>query len=209
MIGTLHIVVAMKPLSGSFVDNAKKHGVAGLNIDASRISHVTIDDGNLALNPHLRKNINGGNGGKIIAHEENRRIVIPNMAGRWPSNVILGHLPGCKCMGVKKVEEEKPRGLKDIESRSCKNQSVAGINRTGQADDDGKEMVENWECDEGCPIGLMDKQSGITKSGAMKHEVGAYDGNSITPFLRGRSGPSNQHGGTGGASRFFKQVREE
>ncbi len=49
----------------------------------------------------------------------------------------------------------------------------------------------------------LDKQSGITTSGAMKHEVGAYDGDSATPFLRGRSGPSNQHGDTGGVSRFF------
>ena len=208
MIGTLHIVVAMKPTQGSFVDNAKKHGVAGLNIDACRIEHVTIDGGNLALNPHLRKSINGGNGGKIIAHEENRRVVTPNPSGRWPSNVILGHLSGCKCVGLKKVKGEKPRGLKDTGGRSWKNQSVAGINRTGQADVDGKEIVDNWECESGCPVGIMDKQSGTTKSGAMKHEVSAYDGHSTTTFLRGRSGPSNQHGDMGGASRFFKQVRE-
>lgn len=42
-----------------------------------------------------------------------------------------------------------------------------------------------------------------TTSGAMKHEVGAYEGESATGFLRGRSGPSNQHGDTGSAARFF------
>jgi site-specific DNA-methyltransferase (adenine-specific) len=43
----------------------------------------------------------------------------------------------------------------------------------------------------------------VTKSGAMKHEVGAYGGESITGFLRGKSGPSNQHGDSGSAARFF------
>ena len=42
-----------------------------------------------------------------------------------------------------------------------------------------------------------------TKSGAMKREVGEYAGDSSTGFLRGRSGPSNQHGDEGSAPRFF------
>ena len=42
-----------------------------------------------------------------------------------------------------------------------------------------------------------------TKSGAMKREVGSYDGKSNTGFLRGNSGPNNQHGDYGSASRFF------
>ncbi len=43
----------------------------------------------------------------------------------------------------------------------------------------------------------------VTKSGAMKREVEAYDGESNTGFLRGKSGPSNQHGDKGSAARFF------
>lgn len=43
----------------------------------------------------------------------------------------------------------------------------------------------------------------VTSSGAMKHEVAAYQGESATGFLRGRSGPSNQHGDSGSAARFF------
>lgn len=62
-----------------------------------------------------------------------------------------------------------------------------------------------WGCVEGCPVLALDGQSGVTTSGAMKREVGAYEGKSTTSFLRGQSGPSNQHGGSGGASRFFPQ----
>jgi len=42
-----------------------------------------------------------------------------------------------------------------------------------------------------------------TTSGAMRREVPGYDGDSVTGFLRGKSGPSNQHGDSGSAARFF------
>ena len=43
----------------------------------------------------------------------------------------------------------------------------------------------------------------VTTSGAMKRTVEAYEGDSTTGLLRGRSGPHNQHGDTGSAARFF------
>lgn len=42
-----------------------------------------------------------------------------------------------------------------------------------------------------------------TKSGAMKHEVDAYKGESNTGFLRGKSNPDNQRADSGSAARFF------
>lgn len=57
-----------------------------------------------------------------------------------------------------------------------------------------------------CPSAQLDEQSGQQTSGAMKREVDGYEGDSVTGFIRGRSGPSNQHGDTGGASRFFFQA---
>lgn len=50
---------------------------------------------------------------------------------------------------------------------------------------------------------ILDAQSGITTSGATKRDIEGYPGESATGFLRGRSNPRNQHGDTGGASRFF------
>lgn len=46
-----------------------------------------------------------------------------------------------------------------------------------------------------------------TTSGAMKREVGAYKGENVTTFLRGRSGPHNQHGDSGSAARFFYSAK--
>lgn len=92
MTGTLHIVVAMKPLVGNFVANAKRHGVAGINIDGVRVagpmdgvwgtSNKTVKtDRKFNASPEMGEY-------RSEAHE----------AGRWPPNVILDHLPGC---GVK------------------------------------------------------------------------------------------------------------
>jgi site-specific DNA-methyltransferase (adenine-specific) len=81
------VVLARKPLVGTIADNVLAHGTGALNIDGCRIEHVTVDDGNLALNPHLRKQINGGNGGNVFPRETDRRVVTPNELGRWPANV--------------------------------------------------------------------------------------------------------------------------
>lgn len=82
------IVVARKPLSEkTVVDNVLKWGTGGINIDECRVKYEV--GGNVASNPSLRTHINGGNGGNIIAHEEDRRVVIPNTEGRFPANAIF------------------------------------------------------------------------------------------------------------------------
>lgn len=48
-----------------------------------------------------------------------------------------------------------------------------------------------------------------TESGAMKRDVGAYAGENVTGFLRGRSGPDNQHGDAGSAARFFYTAKAD
>ena len=82
------ITMARKPITGTVAANVLAHGTGGLNVDGCRVEHVTVDGGSLATNPHLRESINGGNGGHIIAHEKERRVVTPHAAGRWPANLI-------------------------------------------------------------------------------------------------------------------------
>ena len=82
------IIMARKPMVGTVAENVLAWGTGALNIDGCRVAHVTVDGGNLAVNPHLRSHINGGNGGHIIATESERRVVTPDPAGRWPANLI-------------------------------------------------------------------------------------------------------------------------
>jgi len=47
------------------------------------------------------------------------------------------------------------------------------------------------------------KEFPVTRSSGMRHNIDSYDGNSITRFLRGHSGPENQYNDIGSAARFF------
>lgn len=87
------IVVAMKPLEGTFVQNAKLHGVAGIWIDGIRIGD----------NPGYK--YNADKNGTIFHGEQGQRIqqtaqkkgtqYIESKKGRWPTNAIVGHTPEC------------------------------------------------------------------------------------------------------------------
>lgn len=89
------ILLCRKPLEKGLTvaENCIKWGTGGINIEGCRIAHVTVNGGNLADNSHLRDNINGGNGGHVISTESERRVVIPNQLGRFPSNLILSDDP--------------------------------------------------------------------------------------------------------------------
>jgi site-specific DNA-methyltransferase (adenine-specific) len=73
------IVLAMKPLDGTFAANAEKHGVAGLNVDGCRIP----------LNGDYKCGANGrpsqtGLGDKYDPVNANTHSDV----GRWPANLI-------------------------------------------------------------------------------------------------------------------------
>ena len=107
MVGTLHIVVAMKPATGSFVENATEHGVAGFHIDGIRIPVVDAE---------YAKNCSGDRG-----HADNRTRDLDfgmgcgkaSDVGRWPTNVILCHLSGCQ---KDKCEDGCPASIMDKQS---------------------------------------------------------------------------------------------
>lgn len=134
------IVLAMKPLDGTFAQNVLRHGVGGMNIDASRIG---VGKGGRRDGEKTAEKRYSDRGATNFAPTPGPRG--GDAKGRWPANLLLDE-----------------------------------------------------------PVGeMLDRQSGITKSGAMKRQVGPYPGENATGFLRGHSGPHNQHGDSGGASRFF------
>ena len=74
------------------------------------------------------------------------------------------------------------------------------------------QMVEDWNCVEGCPCKDIDEQSGVLKSGQVK--PGYLRNNSTQPTNGGFNGGFGDSsltgfGDEGGASRFFKQVQSE
>lgn len=106
------IVLAMKPLDGTYAKNALKHGVAGLNIDAARIStkaksFVDRRENRIGQNAYGKYGVCDYNGEK----------------GRWPANVIFSHSPDCNCERIEQgtlgweCVERCPVGILGIQSR--------------------------------------------------------------------------------------------
>lgn len=105
------IIVAMKPLDGTYAENALTHGVAGLNIDGSRIG--------------TEDNLNGGaysgNTDKLVKEiygEYNK--LKPNQyqqpTGRFPANIIL---------------DEDSAALLDEQTKDLKGGTAVQKNRDG------------------------------------------------------------------------------
>lgn len=103
------IILAMKPLDGTFAENAQRHGVAGLAIDAGR-----IDGGARPARVKLTgtPNTDGTHCyGEALSPGSRARGVPDTTAGRWPANVLLdevaaaaldeqsGDLPGAGNVG--------------------------------------------------------------------------------------------------------------
>lgn len=205
-----------KPLTGTVASNTLDHGCAGLNIEGSRISTTEkLDGGAYAKDPSPR-------GGGYDLWTSQRKGDSQAMrrgfseyeqpAGRWPANLILQHLDGCRCDGVKKVS-----GGTAVRHRGVSNQVAYGGNigrlpkgtpDLGYVDADGKETVVNWICEPGCPVRALDEQSGVSASTGGR--IGNKDGGGIYGGGKGLKGAYEKgdpgFGDVGGASRYFKQV---
>ena len=77
-------IVAMKPIEGTFAHNALKWGVAGMNVDGTRIPTNGETPGGSG-NPSNPKTGNGNVYGEYKGNDGN--ITPPQ--GRWPANLVL------------------------------------------------------------------------------------------------------------------------
>lgn len=80
------IILGMRPCDGTFAENALEHGVAGLNIDGSRIELRGIEE---HKHPSKRKPQTGVYGGGWADDKNAKDLVRYDSAGRWPANVLL------------------------------------------------------------------------------------------------------------------------
>ena len=180
------VLVCMKPNEGSYADNALKWGVAGLNIDGSRIG--TDEEIGRKQNSKTNHHFACSNY-KDGLHDNS------NGKGRYPANIILE----CTCDNIikgGKTKAQDPNRFKKV-----------GFEVFGEKRKGGREEVSVYadtiihHTDPNCPCKLLDEQSGMSKSTG-----GAYKGNWKDGFknVTGNSKEGNPGlGDTGGASRFF------
>ena len=206
------IILARKPLIGTVAKNVLTHGCGGINIDEARVGAGSIKQAT-AGNRTVKWGIQEGG----CSYEKGTGATF-STEGRWPANLILQHLEECECVGTKKVKGHKgyPNGPGGIWKKGYQqnNQDAVGYTQCstaadnepwkGHADADGKETVPNWVCEPGCPARALDEQSGVLTSGkpvGIKKAGTGYHGNFPGGEMTG-------FGDTGGASRFFKQVKK-
>lgn len=169
------IHVLRKPLSeGTVAANTLKHGTGGLNIDASRIS----SDGS-HMRPFQPTNHAGG---------------------RWPANVILQHLGGCRRVGTRVSS-----GYKIVRFTDGAKHFGGAVGHPHTVHEQQGTLEAVWECEPGCPVARLDADSlagGMHSAGSSRSAKREAGKTGMFPM----DGDDHRFGDTGGASRFFKQV---
>jgi DNA modification methylase len=223
------IIVARKPLDGTYAENTLKWGAA-LNIDATRIG--TSKDVPTSM-PKARSYADAGG---MLAGREDRPPgdgQDPNV-GRWPKNVLLQHDPRCRRIGttttkanptwdtpnrdtepsaftgevVSKVRHGR-EGEPSAERRYTEEGSTSFAATPG-ARRDAVEDVDVWECVDGCPCRMLGKQSGVSHgtAGIYHHDTGHKNGHSMGSGTPGGTDTAN-FGDSGTAARFFQQLHDD
>jgi len=82
------VIVAMKPLDGTFANNALTHGVAGLWIDGGRVGYQSDSDKASATPQGQCTARSGRLAGKVQGGGERDTFTRPKLKGRFPSNLI-------------------------------------------------------------------------------------------------------------------------
>lgn len=176
------IIMAMKPLDGTYVDNALKWGVAGLNIDEARIP----TDENLGRMGGFHDKYVGGDFRIKRAYRDNS-----TGKGRFPANLILE----CICDKVF-VEPTVVKEPEVVQGGIWKKSAGKPAGRTYKG---GRKIHTNPDC----PAYMLDKQSGFLKGAGNKRPMTHSNWSSkfgigkvyVNPKIPGDKG--------GGASRFF------
>jgi site-specific DNA-methyltransferase (adenine-specific) len=173
-------ILARKPLVGTVAANVQQWGTGGLNIEACRVGTA----------------------------ESTQRTVGRTAAGRWPSNLVLSHAPGCQRVGTRRVRGGKggtrKAGTEFGQGSGWNSHENRDSVKVGHADADGLEAVEEWECVEGCAVRALAEQSGV--SGGGKMVVGGTPRKTTGHVCTGspdRSQSLMSYGDTGTAARFF------
>lgn len=207
--------LARKPLAASSIAaQVLATGTGAINIDASRITLTGIENHKTAGSGQM-----GGHGiygtanevlnSKQVARAEQGLNPRYEPLGRWPSNTLFSHAPGCVPTGMKRVKANGASPLPRV--RDTDSQHLVGLAHDctiSYADPDGTELVESWHCAPDCPIAELDRQSGIR--GNTYRPSGSRAGKVIhgqaTSFNEGqiRQGDVLGYDDQGGASRYYQ-----
>lgn len=212
------VLLVRKPFNGTLIKNYATHGTGGLNIDACRVSYASEED---FENHKAQVESIQARGGSMEESWKNASDLSgasdANPLGRWPGNLLLQHDPECQEIGSKKIGANPTWDTPNRTTESLFTGKEVSRVRHAETSKDfhhqqgnpiGEETVRVYQCVEGCPVRLMDQQSGQLTSGKMvagtkRATSGGYGGGMPDVISR------DTIGDTGTASRFFAQFEIE
>jgi len=195
-----------KPLSeSSIARQVLSTGTGALNVDASRICSVGPEPNARANKSHHDPEHSGYH--KNYQSQERSW----GASGRFPANLVFTHHEDCKPLGERRVRgTNTPKGT----TRAANNGYEGGWGDRDAYhynDPDGLETVEAYACHPSCVVGILDRQSGTSKSAGGR--IGNKDGGGIYGGGKGLAGAFEKgdpgFGDSGGASRFFMRFPGE
>jgi hypothetical protein len=214
-------VLCKKPHKGTIVDSVLANGTGGMNIGKSRITFHNPQDieqydfDRRGSTERTRKKVGEQSTGKDILDGgwKVQAAVSELPSGRFPANLILMHSWDCEQRGIRQIKAikggrigKKPKDTDTVYSGGWKT-GVKGDPGYGNAD--GLETIENWVCGEDCPVKRLDAQApavGNLYKATRKIDTSGGTGNSWVGGARLAGSDNGAFDGTGGASRFYKQV---
>ena len=205
-LGASFVFLFRKEPEGTVAGNVLRYGVGALNIDGCRVAHASSKDfeqHKAGVEALKAKGGSMGNSWKNSSDLSGASDVTTK--GRWPSNLVLVHAPGCSRQGTQTVKapviNRFTDGMKPFgEGAGHPYESTGG----------GTEEVAVWACVEGCPVAELDGMSGILKSAIGNPSNQKTVSATVNFNGRAFSTPGvNQHGDSGGASRFFPQFESD
>lgn len=188
-----------KPFKGTLAQNVAKWGTGALNIDACRVAHAGASD--RAAHDAQVAAIKA-RGGSMEGSWKNRSDLSGandvNDAGRWPPNVLLSHSAGCQRVGTREVKANPTWDTpnRDTQPSVFTGAAVSTVKHGGET-----EQATVWACVEGCPVRLMDEQSGESNANGSALRRTNSTGYAGHHSERTSSVPND----AGTASRYFPQ----
>jgi hypothetical protein len=214
-------VLAKKPHKGTIADSVLANGTGGMNIDKSRITFQNnqdieqYDSDRRGPTERTTKQVGEQSTGKVILDGgwKVQATVSELPSGRFPANLILIHDSGCEQKGVKQIKAIRGgrinKTTKDTDTVYSGGWKEAVKGDPGYGNLDGLETIEHWVCGEECPVKRLDAQApavGNLYKATRKIDTSGGTGNSWVSGAKLAGSDNGAFDGTGGASRFYKQV---
>lgn len=180
--------------------NAIKWG-GGLRIDASRIPVHGHREGRIAIGTGLEHRVTEIRGSSVTTP--------PTGLGRYPGDVILSHAPGCvrrgyaRVRGSAPVTGDEPSPMARLTYHDMQHRSPSCF-----VDADGTELVEIWDCVDGCVVATLNDAGGLRTS---RRYVPGGPGGTQAIWEKGlqQRDATRGYADTGHLSRYFLTVSED